>query len=353
MTTNPERATLLPGYKLRFNPVPLVLDPIPAFIAGIIRPHLTAGNVTIALSGGTDSMVMLHACHLIQQASSGKNASKSAPVLDFDAIHVHHGLSPNADKWADFCQAECDKRGIPLKIIRVSVDRNNTDGQGVEGAARAARYLAFAEHGASLILAAQHQDDQAETVLHQLLRGTGLNGLAGMGFARMLAGGQLLLRPLLYTSRAEIEAYAAEHSINHIHDESNDDTAYTRNFIRHDVMPVLLQRFPHARESLARAASHAAEAAHLNEALAKIDLRWDGERAYAAALDDCEITRQTNALYYFLRWHNIPAPSHAQIAEWARQLFRASPMDKPHQAGGHDFVIRRSRGMLSLKLAEN
>jgi tRNA(Ile)-lysidine synthase len=330
-----------------------VLDPISAIIVSAIRPHQPAGIITIALSGGIDSMVMLHACHLIQQASSGKNASKSAPALDFDAIHVHHGLSPNADKWADFCHAECDKRDIPLTIIRVAVDRNNTDGQGVEGAARAARYRAFAEHGSSLILAAQHQDDQAETVLHQLLRGTGLNGLAGMGSARMLPGGQTLLRPLLQTSRTEIEAYAAEHRINHIHDESNDDTAYTRNFIRHDVMPLLLQRFPHARESLARAASHAAEAAYLNEALAKIDLRWDGEQAFAATLDDCEITRQTNALYYFLRWHNVPAPSHAQIAEWARQLFRPSPTDKPHQAGGHDFVIRRSRGMLWLKMVEN
>lgn len=301
-------------------------------------------------------MVMLHASHLIQQASSGINASKGSPVLDFNAIHVHHGLSPNADKWADFCQAECAKRGFPLKIIRVAVDRDNTDGQGIEGAARRARYRAFAEHGSSLILAAQHQDDQAETVLHQLLRGTGLKGLAGMGSARVLPSGQTLLRPLLHISRAEIEAYAAEHHVDHIHDESNDDTAYIRNFIRHDVMPLLLQRFPHARESLARAASHAAEAAYLNEALAKIDLRWDGEHAYAAALNDLDITRQTNALYYFLRWHrgaDAPAPSHAQITEWARQLFRTSPTDKPHQAGGHDFVIRRSRGMLWLKPAQN
>jgi tRNA(Ile)-lysidine synthase len=313
------------------------------------RDLISDGCVTIALSGGVDSMVLLDAAHQYARALSSQNAPNSPPALAFQALHVHHGLSPNADAWANFCQTECDKRNIPLKIIRVAIDRNNTEGQGLEGAARAARYRAFAEHGSSVILAAQHQDDQAETVLHQLLRGTGLNGLSGMGEARTLQGGeasQTLLRPFLNVSRADIEAYAREHHIAHIHDESNDDTAYTRNFIRHDVMPTLLQRFPHARESLARAARHASEAATLNEALAKIDLRWDGKRAFADALDSLDITRQTNALYYFLRWHDVPPPSGAQLIECARQLFRESPTDKPHQAGGHDFVIRRRRGEL-------
>jgi tRNA(Ile)-lysidine synthase len=312
------------------------------------RDLISDHRTTIALSGGVDSMVLLDAAHQYTRALSSKNAPNAPPALVFEALHVHHGLSPNADAWANFCQAECNKRHTPLKIVRVAIDRNNTEGQGIEGAARAARYRAFGEHGSSVILAAQHQDDQAETVLHQLLRGTGLNGLAGMGITRTLASGQHLLRPFLNASRADIEAYAREHHIAHIHDESNDDTAYTRNFIRHDVMPTLLQRFPHARESLARAARHASEAATLNEALAKIDLRWDGTHAFADALVALDISRQTNALYYFLRWHNVPPPSEAQLIEWARQLFRESPTDKPHQAGGHDFVIRRKRGELAV-----
>ena len=118
-------------------------------------------RATIALSGGMDSMVLLDATHRVQQAISGKNAANAAPELVIDAVHVHHGLSPNADGWASFCQAECDRRGIPLTIVRVHIDRNQTGGQGIESAARRARYAAFSGQGAAFILAGQHADDQA------------------------------------------------------------------------------------------------------------------------------------------------------------------------------------------------
>ncbi len=316
------------------------------------RQH-AEGRVTIALSGGMDSMVLLDAVAVVYENKAGrgfsaKNTQKPAPMLDLHALHIHHGLSPNADAWADFCQAECDKRNIPLTIVRVAIDRNNTDGLGIEGAARRARYAAFATHGAPTILAAQHADDQAETVLHQLLRGTGLAGLSAMGETRTLTASQRLVRPLLHVRRAEIEAYAREHKLNWIEDESNADTTYTRNFIRHALLPQIATRFPHYNDSLSRLARHAAESAALNEAMAQIDLKFDGTNAHADALDQLDLARQTNALYHWLRWQHVSPPSSAQLEEWARQLFRESPTDKPHQAGGHDVVIRRRGHLLEL-----
>lgn len=271
-----------------------------------------------------------------------------APLrLDIDAIHVHHGLSPNADAWAKFCTDVCASHGIALSTIKVDVDKMSR--AGLEGAARAARYAAFAESAAPFILLAQHADDQAETIMHQLLRGTGLKGLAGMGEVRVVSQNQMLLRPLLSVSRADIEAVALARGLKWIEDESNDDMTYTRNFLRHAVLPQLAERFPHYRSSLARAARHAIEADDMLEALAKIDLQWDGENAFAGALDALPATRQVNALYHWLAWKRVPVPSRLQLTEWASQLFRSSPVSKPQLAGGHDFVIRRNNNRLLLQ----
>ena len=272
---------------------------------------------------------------------------KSALRLDVHAIHVHHGLSANADAWAAFCASVCATRGISLTTKKVIVD--SLSPAGLEGAARAARYAAFAEEGSANILLAQHADDQAETVLHQLLRGTGLKGLAGMGEVRVVSDTQTILRPLLKLSRTEIEAAALARGLKWIEDESNDDTTYTRNFLRHEITPRLATRFPHYRASLARAARHASEADEMLEALAKIDLQWDGKTASVAALDALPIQRQINALYHWLTWQKVAAPSHAQLAEWAAQLFRPAPLSKPQLAGGHDFVIRRTNNRLVLQ----
>lgn len=272
---------------------------------------------------------------------------KSVLRIELQAIHVHHGLSPHADSWAAFCAQVCDTRNIALVTTKVRVDRQS--GVGLEGAARDARYAAFADAGSPFILLAQHADDQAETVLHQMLRGTGLKGLAGMGETRVVSVNQTILRPLLSVSRADIEATARERGLKWIEDESNSDAAYTRNYLRHEIVPLLALRFPHYQASLARAARHASEADEMLEALAKIDLAWDGTNAFANALDAMPQPRQVNALYHWLIWHAVPAPSQFQLIEWAVQLFRAPPIGKPQLAGGHDFVIRRSNNRLTLK----
>ncbi|MCA3000261.1 MAG: tRNA lysidine(34) synthetase TilS [Rhodocyclaceae bacterium] len=313
-------------------------------VVNCLSRYEVAGRVTVALSGGVDSMVLLDAAHRVLSAG----ALSADAAIELTATHVHHGLSPNADDWVAFCQRQCDARDIPLTVVRIQLDGNQTQGQGIEGAARTARYAALQAQPAATILAGQHADDQAETVLHQLLRGTGLAGLAAMGEMRQLPGGQRLMRPLIGQSRGSIEDYAAQRKLAWITDESNSDTSYTRNFIRHELLPVVEARFPQARAALTRAARHAAESAAMMEALAKIDLQWDGVVASAVALDELPLARQTNALYYWLKWQGINTASQSQLEDWAAQLFRRAPTDKPHQAGGHDFLIRRRRGTLVL-----
>ena len=313
------------------------ITPLIKIVEDFLRRHSIEGKrVCVALSGGMDSIVLLDAVDQLK------------PVLNIDvhAIHVHHGLSSNADLWAAFCANICAAHNIALTTMKVHVDKNSR--AGLEGAARAARYAAFADDGSPFMLLAQHADDQAETVLHQLLRGTGLKGLAGMGEMRIVSASQTVLRPLLCVSRADIELVARARNLKWIEDESNDDTVHTRNFLRHEITPLLAQRFQHYRSSLARAARHASEADEMLEALAKIDLQWDGENAFAQTLDFLPMPRQINALYHWLGWQKIAAPSQLQLADWAVQLFRVGAAGKPQLAGGHDFVIRRTNNRLVL-----
>ena len=210
------------------------------------RPDSTP--FVVALSGGVDSTVLLHV--LVQLRDAGLIASLSA-------IHVHHGLSTNANSWAKHCQNLCQQWQIPIDIRRVDV--NEALGDGIEQAARSMRYQVFEqllpEQGC--LLQGHHQDDQAETMLFRLFRGSGLDGLAGIPVQRPLGKrgkrgkrGQLI-RPLLSVSRATIEAYARDHQLHHIEDESNADQRFARNYLRQSLIPQIEQRWPGASERLA------------------------------------------------------------------------------------------------------
>lgn len=196
--------------------------------------HYPGRQYWLGLSGGLDSCVLLHMLH-----------SLNIPVR---AVHVHHGLSPNADAWADFCAAECARYAIPFEVHRVQV---NSAGSGIEEAARNARYGVFKQilPAGAVLLLAHHADDQAETFFMRALRGSGVNGLAAMPVSRDLHGA-VLLRPLLDCSRAELTAYAQQHALAHIHDESNDNNRFERNYWRNEILPKLWQRFPAGRSGL-------------------------------------------------------------------------------------------------------
>ena len=229
-----------------------------------LAPWRNAPAWYIAFSGGLDSSVLLHLL-----ASLAKH--QTLPSLH--AIHVHHGLQVVADAWPSHCQSVCDSLGVPLRVIRVQVQ----PGASLERAARDARYQAFGGvlGAGEVLVTGQHRDDQAETLLFRLLRGAGVRGLAAMPAYRPLARG-CLVRPLLDVSRAELEAYAAEHQLRWIEDPSNADPRFSRNYLRHQVFPALTQRWPQAVSSLARSGEQLGEAQGLLDELAQIDLQAAG-----------------------------------------------------------------------------
>jgi tRNA(Ile)-lysidine synthase len=235
-------------------------------------------RVAVGLSGGLDSVVLLHLLRGLAPRFG----------LRLSALHVNHGLSPNAQDWQRFCSSLCLDLEIPFKALKVRVRKGKL---GLEAAARAARRAAFLKAGADAVAVAHHLDDQAETVLLNLLRGTGLEGASGMPAVSAL-GRKKLLRPLLSMPRSAIRAYAAEHRLAWIEDESNADEALTRNFLRLRVGPLLESRFPRWRENLARAARH-----------------------FAAAEVDAQ-----KLLRAYLKRKGLRAPSEAKLVEMLRQL---------------------------------
>lgn len=266
-------------------------------------------RIDVGLSGGIDSVVLLH---LLRRVSR----------LPVRAIHVHHGLSPNADSWAVFCQDFCHSLRVDLTICHVSVDRSQ--GDGLEAAARNARYGAFAGLQLDGIFLAQHRGDQAETVLLNLLRGTGLIGLAAMPQERT-RGDLRILRPLLDTGRGEIEAYARSEGLQWIEDESNADCRLTRNFIRHKVLLGLQARFPNTEQVLAGTAGHLAESVLLLDELAASD--WLAV-SMEHALPMKEVRRMApirlkNVLRWRLRNLGWQVPVATRLEEFTRQLLTA------------------------------
>jgi tRNA(Ile)-lysidine synthase len=302
-------------------------------VAGLLEARLgPADHVCVGLSGGCDSVVLLHAA-----AALGLGERLSA-------LHVNHGLSPHAGMWAEFCTVLCAGLGVRLAVASVTVDR--VSGLGIEAAARNARYEAFSRCAADVLLLGHQRDDQAETLLFNLLRGSGIAGAAAIRDERT-HGGLRLLRPLLGLSRAVIEAYAVEHGLEWIHDESNDDTALVRGFLRREVFPLLARRFPGGSENLARAAGHFAEASGLLDELAAID--WgdaaEGEALRLRMLRALSPARQANLLRYRLRQIGWQAPSAARLAEFCRQLQTARPERHPELALPEG-TMRAARGLL-------
>ena len=292
-------------------------------------------RLMVALSGGIDSVVLLHCLMRV------------GPALDLNlsALHVHHGLSDNADAWARFCERLCSELGVSCRVVRVQVDRHHR--LGLEAAAREARHAVFSAQRADAIALAHHQDDQAETLLLQLLRGAGVRGLSAMPPVRALdASTRLqLVRPLLEVTRAQIVAYAQEAKLTWVEDESNADPAMDRNFLRTRVIPVLKQRFPAAGATLHRAAQNAAEASALLDELAQLD----GETAVTqgglevGALARLSLARARNLLRWFLERAGLALPARDRLEEALRQILQAR-RDARLEVGLGNATLRRHRG---------
>lgn len=306
-----------------------------------LRPALAPGaRVLLGLSGGMDSVVLLDVLSRI--VKTGELS------FELQAMYVNHGISPHAAEWGAFCERLCRNSNIAFQAIKVNLEPRRH--LGLEGAAREARYEALATAGAEFVVVAQHQDDQAETLLLQLMRGAGARGLAAMPAERGLPGTKSrLLRPLLGVSRHAIEAYAREQKLEWVEDESNDDVSLKRNFLRARVLPALEEGFPGARASIALSAANLAEASALLDELADEDL----ERLVVdQGLDIARLlalgeARARNALRRWCESEDLDWPGSARLSELLRQLAILRP-DAGMEVSVGERAFRAYRGVLHI-----
>lgn len=281
-----------------------------SFLKPRVRP---CDRVCVALSGGVDSIVLLHLLHALQ------------PHIGYAlcACHVQHHISPNTKSWGAFCKDVCKKLNVPITLENVSA--LNTTGIGIEQAARLARYRLLQRQPVDIVALAHHQDDQAETLLLQLLRGAGLTGLAAMPKQGTAPAGRnafeysnrpWFIRPLLNVSKAQLTEIANEFGWEWVEDESNEDPSYRRNWIRLKLLPALREHYPQVSRTLSRTATHVQESLLLIDDLAKIDgngimlpdgtldlLKWRGLAP----------PRNANLLRYWLKQHGVKIPNEARL----------------------------------------
>jgi len=305
-------------------------------------PTLPPGaTVWAAFSGGLDSTVLLH---LLRHSG-----------LPVKALHVNHHLQPAANRWVEHCRTMCAQLDVPIYVLDVKVDPN--DAGGPEAAARAARYEAFLSvmRPGDCLATAHHQDDQAETVLLRLLRGSGVAGLAAIRTQSEFAGGTLW-RPLLRRSRSSLREYAERHALSWIEDPHNLDPRYARSFLRNEIFPRFSQRWPQAIELLARTAEHCADAVELLDELAVRDLK----RAVIGAKQGVRFSglsvrrllqlprsRRNNLLRYWAAGGGFELPPFDALARLEREVLRARP-DAAPLLGWGGTELRRFRDTLYL-----
>jgi tRNA(Ile)-lysidine synthase len=276
--------------------------------------------ILVGLSGGLDSTVLLH---LLAHSPLRANGLR--------AIHVHHGLHPDADAWAAHCESLCASLDVPLTVVRVEVDR--ASGLGLEGAARESRHSAFHSQlrDGEILALAHHRDDQAETFLLRALRGSGPDGLGAMRPWRAFGRGWLW-RPLLAQPREALREYATAHDLNWIEDPSNADERFDRNFLRNSVMPLLRERWPHADASFARSAELSAETA---DAFA-----WIDDATLDSIIDDdhlpCDVVRamptdaRARLLRRWIRYLGLPSLPADGVRRIESELLPAAEDRIPH-----------------------
>nr|MDQ2696310.1 tRNA lysidine(34) synthetase TilS [Pseudomonadota bacterium] len=292
-----------------------------AAVAELLAAWPQVTQLRVGYSGGVDSHVLLHILATHREALGGRRLA---------AVHVNHGLAAQAAVWEAHCAAVCRELGVALEVVRV--DARPRPGESPEAAARRARYAAFAGllRADTALLTAQHLDDQAETLLLQLLRGAGPRGLAAMPAAAPLGKGRLL-RPFLEIRRDAITAYAQDHGLTWVEDASNADTRLDRNYLRHQVMSVLRRRWPAAAQTLGRSARLCADAAALLDDLADADLaRAAGgrpDKLQLEALQNLDPPRRRNALRRWFDVLDLPPPAAVHLRHILDDVI-AAPRDR-------------------------
>lgn len=297
--------------------------------------QLVERRVALALSGGVDSVVLLDVLARIARRHP----------LRLTALHVNHHISPNASRWAQFCAALCARYGVPCAVADVQVEL--AAGESLEAAARIARYAVFQRQDVDALLLAHHLDDQAETLLLQLLRGAGARGMSAM--PRMREAGVRILRPLLEVPRARLVEYARRHRLEWVEDESNAMLDFDRNYLRHEVLPRIEARFPGYRQTWLRASRNLADASELADALAYIDAEGavDGAGLRIEPLRALSEARARNVLRWFLMQQGLRPPGRERLDEALRQLLAKQADAQPLVELG-PARLRRHRGVARL-----
>ncbi|UCC56364.1 MAG: tRNA lysidine(34) synthetase TilS [Gammaproteobacteria bacterium] len=294
----------------------------------------------VAYSGGVDSHVLLHALAEHRDTLPG----------ELGAVHINHGLHDAAADWTAHCETVCRELDVPL--VALTVDGRPGSGDSPEAAARTARYAALARWlpAGHALLTAQHRDDQAETLLLQLLRGSGVRGLAAMPTVAEIGAG-LLLRPLLDFSREDLLAYADRHRLHWVQDPSNEDTGLDRNYLRHRVVPELRRRWPAVAQTLARSAQHCAEAARILEQVAREDVEGLTDAARETldlpGFQRLSAERRRNALRYWLQDRCGAPPSTVVLSRILHDIPASRPDANPCVRWG-GYEMRRYRDRLYL-----
>ncbi len=317
-----------------------------ASLQAVLEDHtpLEATGFVVGVSGGADSACLLTALSQL----------RSPPFrnLPLRAVHVDHGLQPAAADFRRACEDLCRRLKVPLRIVSVRVDSRG--GESIEAAARAARYKAFAQNldPGECLLTGHHAEDQAETVLLQMLRGAGLKGLSAMPMCRAWAGGWHF-RPLLNVARRDLRKFCEKAGIAAAHDPMNVDIRFDRAYLRKQLWPLLEERWPGAAIALSRTAEHLADAQQLldrSAALAARRLR-DGSALSVTRLRALAAAEQRNVLRYWIACHEVTVPSTARLSEALRQIIEADHDHLPAVVWG-EHALRRYRDRLFLTRAQ-
>ncbi len=289
---------------------------------------VAVGSVAVGFSGGVDSTALLYICKILRDRGD---------IKTLRAIHVHHGLSPLADGWVDHARALCRNWDIPLSVHHVGFD----DTSNVEEAAREARYQVFESelHDGGVLLQGHHLDDQVETIMYRVMRGTGVAGLQGIPVSRPLGKGQIV-RPLLGCERKDIEAYAGEKHLEWIEDESNTDIRFDRNFLRNNVIPELVERWPGMKIGLARLAELSSEAEEILQGVADEDygrcvvgcdvpVLGEAQLLDIHTLEALPVSRRSLLLREWLRREKLSVPSRATLLQVMEEVSGARVDGEP------------------------
>lgn len=316
----------------------------PQGISELLANHPSTTQFVVAYSGGVDSHVLLD---LMAEVCLSTH-------LTVSALHIHHGLSKNADLWAQHCEKICAKLQVPLTVIWV--DATMTEGRSPEEIAREARFTAFEKflRPNECLLLAHHAEDQAETILLRLFRGAGPQGLGGMAERATLGEGEIF-RPLLTVAKEDILKYARSRNLQWVEDESNQNTAFDRNFLRQEILPKLTHRWPRVVRSVSRSGALCLETATAIQELAKQDfMNVAGsvpESLSIVSLLKLDFQRRKAVIRFWLQLHACLPPSRDHMHRIDQEILQAKPDAKPKLKLGDYELRRHKKDLILIKLA--